>query len=244
MFETSGLFLVSSFLNSSDSSDDRADGQEQHRNPDQGAGSGSYRQHIRAPFLCIDHDQGILQGENRHESVDEADGPQQPDQAVGGKLSFPEMDGGHDDFIRRISRHCDGRNQRHADRLLLPDHHGDGNDQADVQNQQQKGKDERGPVVGRLPRAAQGGFLCCEDAQPPQQDENEIVNADRAVPQGGVPDSEKAVVKGEKHRHRQRACRGDIGFEVIFGLPSGPKLLCPFHRLSCLQIPVCREMKE
>ena len=92
----------------------------------------------------MDHDQGVLERKDRYERINKTDRTKQPDQTVRRCLSFSEIGRRHNEFICRISCHCDRRNQRHTDRSLLSDHNGDGYDQTDIQNQKQEGYRKKG----------------------------------------------------------------------------------------------------
>ena len=211
---------------------DLGHGQAQHGDKDGGAGERGERQHPGV-VAVRDHDERVLQCEDGDQRVYEIDRPEKPDQAAGGSFSFSEVDGRHGDLICSIGRHGDRRDQCQGDGFLQPDHEGQRHDQADVQDQErQRGCQADAVSFALTVLTARQPFLK-EDDRSAQGGEDEVVDADRAVPQGGMVYAEKAVVQREGCRHGQRAGGREDRFEIIIGFPAGEQQLSFVHGTSC-----------
>lgn len=113
------------------------EGQRKHRKHDRGARDCRQSQHFRTFVFHIYHDKRVLQRENGHERVYEADRQKQANESVRRSFSPLEINRRHDNFTRRIRCRRDCGDQRHIDGLFLNGHQGHGDDEAKIQKQKQ-----------------------------------------------------------------------------------------------------------
>ena len=175
-----------------------------------------------------------MKGHDRYEGIDKSDRPKQPDQAVRRCLSFFQVNRCHDDFICRIGGHGNGRDQCHIDRFLLTDHDGEGDDQADVQDQKQGGDRKKGFIPCGFLFIIPIDPLSCGDDRSPQDGKQDIVDTDRAVPQRGMMYAEISVIECEDQGHCKCPSCIDICLKVVFRSPSAEKAFDRAHCPSCL----------